>query len=68
MTEWQVTEKRILAVANVHISGQDVGNPSQVIVVQHDAFRITRRTRLCNLKKKTHYFVLFKKKRENTRK
>lgn len=46
VTERQVTEERILAIANIHISGQDVGNPSQVIVVQHYAFRVARCSRL----------------------
>lgn len=38
MTERQVAEKRFFTVSHAHISGQVVGNPRQVIVVQHDAF------------------------------
>lgn len=46
VTKRQVAEKRVLAITYVHVCCQVVGNPRQVVVIEHDAFRIARRSRL----------------------
>ena len=61
MAKRQVTKERFFAVTYVYVSRMSMGDPSNVVVAQHDALWWSRRARLYEIFQQTGSRLRWKK-------